>query len=81
MSWWDQKAASLQQGVRHDELRHGHEYGDSEVKRATVHAREDIVLIVSRLSSVNQQLASIRYTLILFVLAVIAIGLKVAHYW
>ncbi len=49
---------------------------EEEVARATVHAREDLILIVSYLSSANEQLATIRWLLMGVVVGVAAIALK-----
>jgi hypothetical protein len=69
--------------VRHDEagLHSHHTFTEEEVQRATVHSREDLVLIVSYLSSANRQLATIRWLLIVLTIVVVAIGLKVTGYW
>jgi hypothetical protein len=80
--WWDEKAKHLRQGVRHDEagLDSSHVFTEDEVRKATVHSREDMVLIVSYLSSANRQLAIIRWVLIVLTIVVIMIGLKVTGY-
>jgi K+-sensing histidine kinase KdpD len=87
-SWWDEKAADVQQGVRSDESQLDQQYTEEEARRATVHAREDIVMIVSHLSSANRLLssanrllASIRLMLIALIIVVVVIGLKLTHYW
>jgi hypothetical protein len=81
MSWWDEKAADLQRSVRKGELE-PQDYTEEQARQAAVHAREDLVLVSSLLSSANHLLASIRFTLIVLTLVVIvAIALKVAHYW
>lgn len=81
MNWWDERARRLQQRTRLDELKISQEYTEDEARRAGVHTREDLILVVSYLSSANQLLASIRFILIVLILAVTVIGLKVAHYW
>jgi hypothetical protein len=86
MRWWNERAAELQRGVKSEErsqLETGiGSYTDEEARQAVVHARQDIVMVYSLLSSANQLLASIRFTLIVLTLIVIAvIVLKVAHYW
>jgi hypothetical protein len=67
--WWDQKAARLQQSVRADEREMEVDFSDSDLKRSVVHAREDIILLVSHLSSVNRQLRAIKVTLLLLLVA------------
>jgi len=84
MNWWDKKAANLQRGVIHGETEASglRDYTEEQARQAAVHARQDIILVVSHLSSANRLLASIRFTLIVLTLVVIvAIALKVAHYW
>jgi hypothetical protein len=49
-NWWDQKAALLQQSVRADEREMDGDFSDSDLKRSLVHARQDIILLVSHLS-------------------------------
>jgi hypothetical protein len=77
MAWWMERAARIQQGVRSDEMRDGSVYDEDAVGHAAVHAREDLVLIVSYLSSANEQLSTIRWLLMGLVVAVAAIALKV----
>ena len=63
------KAGRLQRGVRDDEERQRNmvDYDDQHVRQATVHAREDLVLVVSYLLSISRQLA-----VVIVLLAVIA---------
>jgi hypothetical protein len=75
-NWWDQKAARLQQSVRADEREGYDDYSDSDLKRSVVHAREDIILLVSHLSSVNRQLRAIKVTLLLLLLVLIYIAIR-----
>lgn len=77
MSWWDAKAARLQDSVRASEIRSADfsQYGDDDVARAVVHTRRDVVLIVSHLSSLNSQLRIIKW-----LLAVIAIAASIVAY-
>jgi uncharacterized integral membrane protein len=76
INWWDQKAARLQQSVRADEREGSDDYSDGDLKRSVVHAREDIVLLVSHLSSVNRQLRAIKVTLLLLLLVLIYIAIR-----
>lgn len=62
MNKYDHIAGALQESVRSSE---GDQVGkvyyeDEQVRLAIVHAREDIVLLVSHLSSANNQLKTIR---------------------
>ena len=68
MNRWIKKAADLQQSVRHGEIQRVDSYTDEEARQATVHAREDVTLLVSLLDSVNTQLNAIRWSLGLLVL-------------
>jgi hypothetical protein len=78
MTLWDDRAAALQQEVRSSEVESQRDYDESDVRRATVHGREDIVLIVSYLSSLNKQMGWISS-----ILCFIAITLLVfiVHSW
>jgi hypothetical protein len=57
-------AADLQRAVKYDELatleRGGDEYDEARVRQAVVHTRQDTVLLVSLLSSLNGQVATVR---------------------
>ena len=75
-NWWDQKAARLQREVRADEIEGHDDFSDSDVRRSVVHAREDIIMLVSHLSSVNRQLRAIKVTLLLLLLVVIYIAVR-----
>jgi hypothetical protein len=68
MDWWTKKAGELQQSVRQDEITKVDEYTDDQVRQANVHAREDLVMLVSLLNSVNTQLSAIRWSLGLIIL-------------
>ena len=59
------KAERLQSSVRYAEARLDTDYSDEEVRRAIVHAREDIVMMCSYLHDVNKQLTWIRITLLI----------------
>jgi len=65
MGWWDDRAGNLQQFVRGEEARTlGYNgYDARQVRQAVVHAREDMVLLVSHISSVNRQLRTIKWLL------------------
>lgn len=68
--YWDLLAAAIQQRNRESEGAKGDIYTDEEVRRSAVYSREDLVLIVSYLSSANLQLSQIRTAL-----AAITIGI------
>lgn len=75
--WWDRAAGTLQRNVRQDEWGAGEEPTEEEARRANVHAREDLILVVSLLSSLNRQLETIKVgVLLLLALAVWAVWLK-----
>jgi hypothetical protein len=71
MSLYDQKAAELQSAVIHSESKKVYSiaYDEETTKQSIVHARQDIVLLVSHLSSINDQMASIRCLLLLILCA------------
>jgi len=86
MSRWDKKAAKLREKVCDGELEQERAFAsdpsEERARWAIVHTREDIVLIVSHLSSANQQLAAIRRILLSILLVfVAAFALKLLHYW
>ena len=60
MSEYDERAGRLQQMNRTSEEEKGEDYDESVVRRSIVYTREDITLVVSYLSSVNQQLTGLR---------------------
>jgi hypothetical protein len=57
---WDKTAARIQQMVRSGEMDDLTTYSDDSVKRAIVHIREDLVMVVSYLSSANRHLWTIK---------------------
>ena len=63
MSKEQQKAADLQHEVRMSEYDRVQDYDEEEVKQAVVHARQDIVLLVSYATSIIKILKSIRFIL------------------
>jgi hypothetical protein len=76
-NWWDKCAADLQQRVKMDSFESAIDYSEEEVRIATVHARQDMVLLVSHLSSISKQLRTIsRFSFfILLVLILIAVNI------
>jgi hypothetical protein len=76
MPWFDDKAGSLQSSVRLTELDKGLDYPEEDVRRATVHTRDDVVMLVSYLSSANWQLRSVRRLLMLIAVLLTVVILK-----
>lgn len=81
-SMYDTAASWLVNSVRQDEnpLTDLQKYEDDFVKLNVVHARQDIIMLVSHLSSLNKQVQSVRHLLMWILAAIIAIALKVAQY-
>jgi hypothetical protein len=71
MSKYDEKAAKLSNSVWISEVHNEITYDDDLVKRCIAHARMDIVLLVSHLSSVNSQLSVIKWLLAAILAAII----------
>lgn len=65
MSQYDKRASLLQNRVMFEEMDRDVDYDDSSVRRATVHARQDLILLVAYLSDVNKQLAVVRWIMII----------------
>lgn len=74
MKWWDKYASDLQAMGRNSEADKRDTYSDEQVTRAIVYTREDTVLVVSQLSSVNIKLEKIR-TLLSFILVAIILAI------
>lgn len=72
---YDKKASDLQSSVWSTDCYSDIDFEESKVRRAVVHARMDIVLLYSHLSSANKQLRVIKY-----ILAMILITLMYAVY-
>jgi hypothetical protein len=64
MSKYDKKASRLKNSTVADEEDIGGVYDDEQVKRSVVHTRQDVILIVSYLSSLNIQLQAIKWLLL-----------------
>ena len=67
--WWDVNAAQLQQEVRISEGGKRESYSEEDSRRAAVYSREDLIVLVSLLSSLNRQVSYIK--LMLAVLTVV----------
>jgi len=52
-------------------------YGEDEVARATVHTRQDAVMLVSQLSSLNSQIRVIKWLLAILAIGVIVIAYRI----
>jgi hypothetical protein len=72
MNWWDDKAGRLQDRVRLSELDMPVEdlYEEQAIKRAIVHTREDVVMVYSQLSSLNSQVRSAKWALVLIAILI-----------
>ena len=73
MGWWGQDAAKLQSRVLRYENDTSAEYSQDEARRAVVHTREDVVLLVGHLDALNEQLSTIKW-LLTVLLAVSILG-------
>ena len=76
-TWWDRFAGKVQKRIRDGEREDVNYYEDEEVKQSIVHTREDVVMLVCHLSSVNRQLQNITILLsvVVFLLVSVAGGL------
>jgi Cdc6-like AAA superfamily ATPase len=63
MAWWDRKAGDLQRAVRISEDEYAAQHSEDDARRAAVHARQDMVLIASQLSSLNRQVFTVKIIL------------------
>ena len=79
MAWWDAKAYEMHLSVVDGELDREEEIDDERLRRAILYARQDIVLVVSQLSSANRQLQTIKFTLFALVAVLIFVVVK-GHY-
>jgi len=78
LRWWYTRALVLQDAVRSEEASISMDYDAEVVRRATVHGREDLVLIVSYLSSANVQLWHLKFLLFLNLIALTYVGYSVS---
>lgn len=74
MTQYDDRAAHLQQMTRESERQKAESYEQADANRAAVYTREDLVLIASHISSVNEQLAWVR-RLLAAVVVLLIVGL------
>jgi hypothetical protein len=75
---WDKRAARVQASVRESELENPIEYSERETRSAIIHTREDIVLVVSNLSSANGQLSMIKGALVVVALILLYIAYRLS---
>ena len=81
MSWWLGKAQTLQRSVRADEAEVSSEHSSRHIRQAIVHGREDIVLLVSLLDTVNNQLLYLRWMVATLIVVLVFIALKLFGYF
>ena len=75
----DKKARDLRQEVRSTEIHEPQDYEAEAVRQAVVHTREDLVLVVSYLSSTANLLGSVKK--LLLIIAVAAVVSAIALVW
>ncbi len=75
------EAGDLQRGVKHDEkaLPGINDYTDDDVRQAVVHTRQDVVLLVSLLDSLNSQVRWVKWLPVVIAIAAIYIAFKVSR--
>jgi hypothetical protein len=73
MNKYDEMAERLQRSVRSGEVEVKTYYEQDQVNQAVVHGREDIVLMVSYLASLNKQIRISKYILIFILATLLAI--------
>lgn len=71
--YYSEKAAQLQSSIRESERNDVLEYDEAQVRQAIVHSRQDIVLIVSYIASLNEQMIGVRRLLLIVVILLLAI--------
>jgi hypothetical protein len=77
MIWWMNQASRLQASVREGEITRLVDYEPEDVAQATVHMRQDIVLLVSLMDSANAQLRQLRWAAFIIAAASCIIALKI----
>lgn len=71
-SFYNRKAADLQSRVKYAESQQEEGYDQYDVSRATVYTRQDLILVVSHLESLNLQLRWVRILLVVLTVAQLA---------
>ncbi len=67
----EKRASDLRTQVRYDEIHKPRDYEASDVRQAVVHTREDLVMVVSYLSSIAKLLGSIKTLLVVIAVAAV----------
>lgn len=83
---WNRRAVNLSEAVRDNEAERPRDYSAQRVRTSVVHTREDVVMLVSYLETLNEMMekqVSKTQTLINWVFALVAIQLIGAaiHWW
>ena len=86
MAWWDDKAARVQESVRDGEQAAAEgsfpdslgPYSREGVRRAIVHTREDVTMIIVHLSSLNRQISTVKWLLVGILVVAGYIALRMA---
>jgi hypothetical protein len=71
-SFYNRKAADLLSRVKYEESQQEEGYDQYDVSRATVYTRQDLILVVSHLESLNLQLRWVRILLVVLTVAQLA---------
>ena len=71
--WWDERVRRLLYDVKAHEAEWKIDYSEEEVRIATVHTRQDVVLVVGYLGTLNDQLGKIYRVSFLILLVLILI--------
>lgn len=79
MAWFDTRAAKLQRDVKWDEAKQVTDHSAQELRQAIIHTRQDVVLLVSHLSSLNQQVGCLVSLVGVLVIAVVGLILGWWH--
>lgn len=67
MMEWQRKASNLRDNVVADESVLRPDYDEKDVNQAIVHTRQDTVMVVSLLNSVNSNLAGVKLLLVILI--------------
>jgi hypothetical protein len=74
------RAVEVQRAVKYDELKHLDngldQYSREQVSQATVHTRQDLVLVVSLLTDLNRQARSLKWIAFVILLALVLLLTK-----
>jgi hypothetical protein len=75
MDKYSEKANLLQMQVKMHESQQHITYSTDDVNQAVVHIREDVVVIVSLLQSLNMQVNQIKNIILIFSVAIVALSI------